>query len=325
MSRPDRAPRAVVTGCAGFIGSTLCEALVAEGWRVTGVDAFTDAYPREDKERNLAALAGDPGFDLVEADLAADELAPLLAKRPAVVHLAARPGVRASFGEGFPACLRDNVGATQRLLDACLTAGAHRVVWASSSSVYGDTGGSPAHETRTPTVPLSPYAVSKRACEDLARLARGRGLLTVGLRFFTVYGPRQRPDMALRRMCEALCGGPPFRLLGDGAQARDLTHVDDAVEAALRALAAPAPAELYNVGGGRPVSLREAMALLERIAGAPVPLVRAGSAPGDVAVTAADTIRARRDLGWRPMVPVARGLAGQLRWVRRVAAARLTA
>jgi len=316
MPRPDGGRTVVVTGCAGFIGSTLCEALVAEGRRVVGIDAFTPTYSRDDKEANLAALAGEPRFALVESDLAEDDLGDALAGGTPVVHLAGRPGVRSSFGGGFAECLRDNLCATQRLLEAAIDAGAPRLVWASSSSVYGDAGPGAADEERTPTRPVSPYGVTKRACEDLARLARARGLLTVGLRLFTVYGPRQREDMALRRMCEALCGGPPFPLHGDGSQMRDLTHVDDAVEAVVRALAAPRPAALYNVGGGRPTSLREAVALLERIAGAPMPIGAAGPAAGDVARTSARTERARLDLDWRPRAPLVLGLAGQLEWVR---------
>jgi nucleoside-diphosphate-sugar epimerase len=306
----------VVTGCAGFIGSTLCEALVADGRWVVGIDAFTDTYARRDKEANLAGLAAEPRFALVEADLAEDDIARALAGGPPVVHLAGRPGVRSSFGEGFAACLRDNLAATQRLLEAALAAGAPRVVWASSSSVYGDAGPGSAGELRTPTRPVSPYGVTKRACEDLARLARARGIATVALRLFTVYGPRQRPDMAVRRMCEALLGGPPFPLYGDGEQARDLTHVDDAVDAAVRALHAPRPAAAYNVGAGAPASLRGVIGHLEELAGAPLPLVHAGPAPGDVPRTAADTTRARRDLGWRPRVPLRRGLAEQLEWAR---------
>lgn len=321
MPRPDppagtARPSAVVTGCAGFIGSTLCEALVAEGWRVRGADAFTDVYDRDEKEANLETLRHEPRFDLVEVDLARGPLEGLLAGGPPVVHLAGRPGVRSSFGGGVPATVRDNLLATHRLLAAARRARVRRVVWASSSSVYGDVSGAAAGEERALGPAPSPYAATKRACEGLAQLARDRGLETTGLRLFTVYGPRQRPDMALRRMCEALSGGPGFPLYGDGSQARDLTHVDDVVEAVRRALAAPAVAALYNVGGGRPTSLAETIALLEVIAGRCMPVRAAGAAAGDVARTAADTSRARRELGWRPRVDLVRGLAAQLAWVR---------
>ena len=262
MRRPDGPagagrPSAVVTGCAGFIGSTLCEALLAEGWRVRGADAFTHTSDRDEKEANLETLRHEPRFDLVEVDLAHGPLDGLLAGGPPVVHLAGRPGVRSSFGEGVPATVRDNLVATHRLLAAAREARVRRVVWASSSSVYGDVSGAPAREERPLGHAPSPYAATKLACEGLAQIARDRGLETTGLRLFTVYGPRQRPDMALRRMCEALSGGPGFPLHGDGSQARDLTHVDDVVEAVRRALAAPVVAALYNVGGGRPTSLAE--------------------------------------------------------------------
>ena len=321
MRRPDATagaarPCAVVTGCAGFIGSTLCEALVADGWRVRGADAFTGAGAREERDANLETLRHEPRFDLVEVDLAHDPLDGLLAGGAPVVHLAGRPGVRASFGEGIPATVRDNLVATHRLLAAAREARARRVVWASSSSVYGEVSGPPAAEERPLGRPPSPYAATKRACEELAQLARDRGLETTGLRLFTVYGPRQRPDMALRRMCEALSGGPAFPLHGDGSQARDLTHVDDVVEAIRRALAAPAPAALYNVGGGRPTSLAEVVAVLEVMAGARMRIRAAGPAAGDVARTAADTSRARRELGWRPRVDLVRGLATEVAWVR---------
>lgn len=301
----------MVTGCAGFIGSTLAEALVAEGWRVTGVDCFTPTCPRAEKEGNLAALAREPAFELAERDLAGDGLGPLVRGRPVVFHMAGEPGVRRSFGAGFADCMRNNVQALHRVLEDARAAGAARVVWASSSSVYGETGGRPVAED-APGAPASPYGVAKRACEDLARAARGRGLECVGLRYFTVYGPRQRPDMAVRRMCEALWGGPAFPLLGDGSQRRDLTHVSDAVEATIRAARARRPAPVYNVAGGAPVSVAAVIAALERLAGRPVPLVRLPAAAGDVSATAAVIDLARRDLGYAPRTELADGLRGQL-------------
>ncbi|MET0458678.1 MAG: NAD-dependent epimerase/dehydratase family protein [Ilumatobacteraceae bacterium] len=306
--------RAVVTGCAGFIGSHVCERLVADGWTVRGVDAFTAYYDPAEKEANLDGLIDEAGFSLVRGDLATMPLRPLLGDADVVVHLAAQPGVRASFGAGFARCDRDNVFATQRLLEAALATRCRRVVMASSSSVYGDAPVYPCPET-APLSPRSPYAVSKRAGEDLGDVYRHLGLDVVALRYFTVYGPRQRPDMAVRRLCEALTGGPAFELYGAGHHVRDFTHVDDAVDATVRAASAVAPPPVLNVGGGEQASMGDVIDLLGDLAGRPVP-VRAGATQrGDVLRTGADTTLAR-GLGWSPQVGLAAGLATELDWVR---------
>jgi UDP-glucuronate 4-epimerase len=314
--------RAVVTGCAGFIGSHVGERLVADGWHVRGIDAFTAYYDVAEKEANVAGLSAAPRFSLVAGDLATIPLRPLLADADVVVHLAAQPGVRASFGAAFARCDRDNVFATQRLLEAALDARVGRVVLASSSSVYGDAPAYPCAET-APLRPRSPYAVTKRACEDLADVYRGLGLDVVALRYFTVYGPRQRPDMALRRLCEAACGGPPFELYGAARHVRDFTHVADAVDATVRATTAAAPGPALNVGGGQQASMDEVIGLLGDLNGAPVPVRAGASQRGDVARTGADTSAARDRLGWRPHVDLVDGLRSELDWVRaRTAAAR---
>jgi len=307
--------RAVVTGAAGFIGSHLCERLEAEGFDVVGVDAFTPYYDPADKRANLGALEGARRFALVEDDLTEMDLGPLLRDAPLVFHLAAQPGVAASFGEGFARCTADNMLATQRVLDAAAAASCPRVVWASSSSVYGDAAAYPCVEDATPTRPRSPYGVTKRACEDLATIYRAGGLSTVGLRYFTVYGPRQRPDMAMRRLCEALLDGASFPLRGDGAQSRDFTHVADAVDATLRAALAPDPAAIYNVGGGHEATLAEVIGRLEDMAGRTVALERGPAQAGDVRRTAADTTRALADLAWAPTVGLDEGLCSELDWV----------
>ena len=307
-------PLALVTGCAGFIGSHLAERLVADGWRVVGVDDFTDYYPRAEKERNLEALADDHAFDLVEADLSRARLEPLLALRPTVFHLAAQPGVRGSFGDGFATYLRDNLLATQRLFEAAIAKGCGRLVWASSSSVYGDAAAYPCREHETPTAPRSPYGMTKRACEDLAGVYRGLGLDAVGLRYFTVYGPRQRPDMAIRRLCDAALRRRPFPVYGDGSQIRDFTFVSDVVDATVRAAQADAPPAILNVGGRESATLREIIRSVEELMDIPIRLEHLPVQSGDVRRTGADTTLARTRLGWSPQVDLSEGLSATVAW-----------
>jgi nucleoside-diphosphate-sugar epimerase len=308
--------RAVITGSAGFIGSHLAERLVAEGWWVTGVDSFSPFYSPADKEANLAGLVGERRFDLVRADVATAPLHKLLADRPLIVHLAAQPGVLGSFGTGFNQYLQDNLLATQRLFEAATSAGCPRVVYASSSSVYGDAEAYPCFEDSTPTRPRSPYGVTKQACEKLAEVYASMGLPSVGMRFFTVYGPRQRPDMAIRRLCEAATGGPRFLLRGDGSQIRDFTHVDDAVDATVRALSAERPDPVLNIGGGEEASMADVIRALGQMTGAPVPVERHAVQIGDVRRTAGHTGKARASLGWQPRVSLRDGLRTELDWVR---------
>ena len=244
------------------------------------------------------------------------ELAPALRGVGTVFHLAAQPGVGPSFGAGFGRYTRDNLLGTQRVLEAAAQAGCERVVWASSSSVYGDAEAYPCIEDRTPTRPRSPYGVTKHAAEQLCRVYHANhGVDCVALRFFTVYGPRQRPDMAMRKLCEALLDGSAFPLYGDGGQSRDCTHVADAVDATFRAARADEPAATYNVGGGHEATLHEIVVLLEELSGRTAVLDRRPAQPGDVRRTAADTSRALADLGWRPAVELREGLRDQLEWV----------
>jgi UDP-glucuronate 4-epimerase len=316
--------RAVVTGAAGFIGSHLCERLINDGWHVVGVDCFRDYYARVAKEENLVGLARDPAFALVEADVTAESWRFVLARDDIVFHLAAQPGVRGSFGASFARYARDNVVATQRVFEAARDASSRRVVWASSSSVYGDAPDYPCSE-QAATRPRSPYGVTKRACEDLASVYRDNGLDIVGLRYFTVYGPRQRPDMAVRLMCDAVASGMTFTAYGDGSQSRDLTFVTDACDATVRAALARHPAPLYNVGGGTEATVAGILATVEQLAGRPIELIRVAHQRGDVQRTAADTTAARRDLGWRPVVDLEEGLRRELEWVLQTANARQVA
>ncbi len=308
--------RAIVTGCAGFIGSHLAERLVADGWDVLGIDGFTPYYDRADKVANLRPLRGSRSFRLVEADLNEADLPALMRGAAVVFHLAAQPGVRTSFGEGFARYTSDNLLATQRVFEGAEEAGCARVVWASSSSVYGDAAAYPCVEGATPTRPRSPYGVTKRACEDLAEIYRGRGLSITGLRYFTVYGPRQRPDMAMRKLCERLIDGRAFPLYGDGAQSRDFTHVADAVEATVRAGRADRVGPILNIGGGNEATLAEVIATLEELSGREALLDRRPAQVGDVRRTSADTSRALADLGWSPRVGLREGLASELEWIQ---------
>jgi nucleoside-diphosphate-sugar epimerase len=299
--------RYVVTGAAGFIGSHLAEGLLAAGHEVLGVDAFTDYYDRARKERNAA------GIEVVEADLADADLGPLRAGADGVFHLAGQPGVRASWGDDFELYVRRNVLVTQRVFEAAAAAGI-RVVFASSSSVYGDAEQYPTPETVTPQ-PISPYGITKLACEHLALAnARAAGLDAVVLRYFTVYGPRQRPDMAFTAMLEALARGDGFRLFGDGSAARSFTYVGDAVEATIAAMERGRAGEIYNVGGGDEATMNEAIQLAERISGRTLDVERVAAAAGDVRRTKADVSKAAADLGWAPRTRLEEGMRAQWEW-----------
>ncbi|HVM57100.1 MAG TPA: NAD-dependent epimerase/dehydratase family protein [Gaiellaceae bacterium] len=303
--------RYVVTGAAGFIGSQLGDALAAAGHEVVGVDSFTDYYDPAEKEENAAAL------DVSRADLA--ETALDLDGVDGVFHLAAQAGVR-SFGDVFPLYVRRNVLATQRVVEAAAAAKV-RVVLASSSSVYGEAEAYPTPEDSVPR-PISPYGITKLACEHLARAyALGFGLDAVVLRYFTVYGPRQRPDMFFRRVCEALLAGTTFEIYGSGEQSRSFTYVGDAVEATIAAMERAPAGAVYNVGGGEEASMLEAIALLERIAGRSLETRRLDAARGDVARTKADVSRIRDALGWSPRTSLEDGLTAMWSWASgRVAA-----
>ncbi|MGH9136073.1 MAG: NAD-dependent epimerase/dehydratase family protein [Acidimicrobiales bacterium] len=316
--------RTVVTGAAGFIGSTLTEALAARGDRVVAVDCFTPYYDPGMKRSNLAALSSSPRVDVVDADLRVCDVAPLLEGADVVFHLAAQPGVRQSWARGFADYSAHNILATQRLLEGAVSAGSPRLVLASSSSVYGNAADIPTHEDVVPR-PRSPYGVTKLAAEHLSHAyAANWALPVVVLRYFTVYGPRQRPDMAVHRLFEAALGGPAFPLYGDGSAARDLTFVDDVVAATLAAADADvAPGTTANVAGGSSASVLELVELAGEAVGAPVPLERRPAQPGDVDRTLAVTELAHRLLGWEPRVRLGEGLAAQAAWhrdLRRVAA-----
>jgi UDP-glucuronate 4-epimerase len=301
----------IVTGAAGFIGSHLAEELGRLRHDVVGVDCFTDYYDIALKKENAIGLDVER-FDLADRDLD-------LGGVDGVFHLAGQPGVR-SFGDVFADYTHHNLLASRRVFDAAARAGV-RLVFASSSSIYGDAERYPTTED-TPPRPISPYGVTKLGCEHLAyAYAKGFGLDVVTLRYFTVYGPRQRPDMAFARIVDALAGGTPFELYGDGLQSRAFTFVGDAVQATITAMERAAPGTVYNVGGGSEATMLDAIAILERVAGRRLELVVRPQAGGDVRRTAPDTTNAERDLDWRAVTSLEDGLKGQWDWaVNRVAA-----
>lgn len=307
--------RYLVTGCAGFIGSHLTEELLRRGDEVVGIDAFTDYYPRPAKESNIEGAREDPKLSLVEVDLSTEALEPFLSDVDGIFHLAAQPGVRGSWGATFADYVRDNIVVTQRLFESVAARGL-RVVMASTSSVYGNAETYPTREDATPR-PVSPYGVTKLACEALARTyGECFGLEAVLLRYFTVYGPRQRPDMAFARVIDALLGGKRFTVFGSGQQSRDFTFVDDAVSATIAAMEQGASGTTYNVGGGSETTLNDAIALCEDLAGTRLDVINEATARGDVRRTGADTTLIRTELGWRPETPLARGLGLQLEAAR---------
>ncbi len=314
--------RVLLTGAAGFIGSHLAEALVARGDEVVGFDSFDPFYPRAVKERNLAALRAGRGFRLVEGDIRdGAALRAELTPETVVVHLAAKAGVRPSLADpaGYASV---NVAGTAAVLDACRHAGVSRLVFGSSSSVYGDDTPVPFREDAACIAPVSPYAATKRAGELLVGSVAGVfGLRVTSLRFFTVYGPRQRPDLAIHAFARRLLKGEPLPIFGDGTDSRDYTYVDDIVRGVLAAIDRTAGleagrVETYNLGGDRPVTLARMVETLAAAMGVTPVIDRRPRQPGDVHHTAADLTRARAGLGFEPRMPFDQGIARFVSWIR---------
>lgn len=315
--------RALVTGCAGFIGSWLVERLLEEGREVVGVDCFTDYYSRELKEANLARARENGRFALHELDLSTDSLAGLLDGVEDVFHLAAQAGVRSSFGEGFERYVRWNVLATQRLLEEAAAKPVSSFVYASSSSVYGNALTAPTTE-ETPRQPVSPYGMTKVATEEIAGVYhRNHGVPVVGLRYFTAYGPRQRPDMAFLRFLSRALRDEPLEVYGDGRQVRDFTYVDDVVGGTMAAIRGR-PGAVYNIGGGEPVELNAVIAMLGTLLNREVRVEHQAATLGDARHTHADASLAARDFGWSPRTSLKEGLAAQLRWMTQATAEHLS-
>lgn len=322
MGEPGAMPTYLLTGVAGFLGSHLAERLLAAGHRVRGVDCLRDYYSPALKRLNLEGLEGQPGFQNLELDLATAELEPLLEGCAGVFHLAAQAGVRSSWGQEFHCYTRDNVLATQRLFEACRGRPLEKVVYASSSSVYGDATTLPTSE-ESELRPISPYGVSKLAVEHLARVYHDSfGVPTVGLRYFTVYGPRQRPDMAFHRFLRRALQDQPIPVYGQGQQTRDFTYVEDAVEATFSAMVRGREGRVYNIGGGERTTLARTLELLEEHLGRPIRREYQETQTGDVGHTSARTTLAREDLDYAPRVGMSEGLGRMVAWFTRTWQAR---
>ena len=307
--------KALITGVAGFIGSNLADELLHRGATVTGIDCFTDYYPRALKQANLAGALKHPAFRFEEASIQQSDLPRLVDGVTHVFHLAAQAGVRKSWGRDFQIYTSNNVDATQALLESLVGRPIEKLVYASSSSVYGDEAAIPMREDAAPH-PLSPYGVTKLAAEHLGHLyAANHGVPATAVRYFTVYGPRQRPDMAFHRFLRAAADGSPIVVYGDGEQTRDFTFVADAVAATILAAERGRPGRAYNIGGGSRVTVNQVLDLIAQVTGRPLDVRREAPQKGDMRDTYADTSLARADLGFAPATSLADGLAAEYRWL----------
>ncbi|MBS9375449.1 NAD-dependent epimerase/dehydratase family protein [Rhodococcus sp. B50] len=312
--------KAIVTGAAGFIGHTLVKRLLGEGYDVVGVDCFTDYYNTDIKRRNIDAIPDKNNFTLVEADLRTVDLRSLLSDAEVIFHQAGQPGVRKSWGNDFLHYTEMNINATQRLLEAAREVKKlKRLVYASSSSVYGDAEAYPTKETDLPR-PVSPYGVSKLAAENLCSLyAKNFGIPVTSLRYFTVYGPGQRPDMAFTRFLRSAIDRSTISIFGDGTQIRDFTYVDDIVNANLMcSQAAEDPGSIYNVAGGSSASVNDVLKVIEEISKSPLNVEYVTSVVGDVKRTGGDIKSISSSVGWEPKVDLRSGLKRHWEWAQSV-------
>jgi UDP-glucose 4-epimerase len=306
----------LVTGVAGFIGSHLAERLLKEGFEIIGVDSFLDYYPKKIKENNLKGLINNPKFKFIEGDILNLNLNEILSRVKGVFHQAAIPGVRTSWGKSFNQYVENNILVTQVLLESSKDIKIKKFIYASSSSVYGEADELPIKET-SPTTPVSPYGVSKLSGEHLAALYfKGYGIPTVSLRYFTVYGPRQRPDMGFHKFISAIILGREIEIFGTGEQTRDFTFIDDVVEANLQAFLRGKEGEVYNIGGGGRIGLSQAIRAIEEISGKKAHLKYTEPQRGDAKHTYADISKAKRDFGYNPKVDIYEGLKRHYEWLR---------
>lgn len=308
--------RSLVTGVAGFIGSHLAERLLKEGHEVTGVDCFTDYYARSIKEENLKGLLKNPNFTFFEANLLMMDLRELLIGVDCIFHQAAQAGVRSSWGAEFEVYTSNNVLATQRLLEACKGLRIKRFIYASSSSVYGDAEELPLRE-RSFLNPISPYGVTKLAAEHLCySYWKNFHIPVISLRYFTVYGPRQRPDMAFHKFIRAVVQGEDIEIYGDGEQTRDFTFISDTVEGNILAMKSDVAGEVFNIGGGSRISVNEVLESIQRVSGRTAQIVYRDVQKGDVRHTLADTSKVKKCLGYIPKVNLITGLTEQWKWLK---------
>jgi nucleoside-diphosphate-sugar epimerase len=306
----------LVTGAAGFIGSHLSRRLIREGLSVTGVDSFTDYYPRWIKEKNLSLIKEESKFSFIEEDINSLDLSQLLQGFDCVFHMAAQAGVRASWGLSFSEYLRNNIEATQRLLEESKELPLHRFVYASSSSVYGYCTELPMSES-SPLLPFSPYGVTKLAGENLCYLySKNYGVPTISLRFFTVYGPGQRPDMAFHKFFKSVSENKPITVFGTGEQTRDFTFIDDIVNALLTCITDGRLGETYNLGGGNRKMLKDLFPLFEEICEKKISIKWEENQKGDVPHTLADIQKAKNELGFDPKMPIEEGLSEEWEWIK---------
>lgn len=308
--------RFLITGAAGFIGSTLSERLLNDGCRVRGVDCFSDYYPRKIKESNIKGVLKNPSYEFVEADLSTAEMNGLTDGIDYVIHLAAQPGVRKSWGEHFQIYIDQNIKATQKLLESLARKPIKKLVYASSSSVYGDTPSLPMKEDSY-IQPVSPYGVTKLAAENLVHLYhQAHGIPAVSLRLFTVYGPRQRPDMAFNKFMRRILDGGEIEIFGDGEQTRDFTYVDDVVSAFISAAEKGIEGRIYNIGGGHRISVNDLIEKLRGITGMEIKVRHIPMQQGEMKHTQADYSSARRDIGYSPNYNLDIGLKNEWEWMK---------
>lgn len=309
--------KAIVTGAAGFIGSHLTERLLNDGFKVVGIDCFTDYYPKSIKMGNIDKALKNKNFTLIKKDILEIDLSSIIKGTDYIFHQAAQPGVRKSWGNNFSVYVKDNILATQALLEALVDVKIKKLIFASSSSVYGDAEKYPTKESFTPK-PVSPYGVTKLAAENLCYLyAKTRNIPIVSLRYFSVYGPRQRPDMGFNRFINSIAGNKDLIVYGNGKQTRDFTYISDVINANINAMDCRcSPGEAFNIGGGCEISVLDSIKLLEKISGKKAKIRFLASQIGDVLHTAADISRAKHVMDYKPKIKIEAGLEKEYEWLQ---------